>query len=101
LLAPGHDEVDQALERRLLVGGRGCPKRLVALLAAVRPADPEQVDEAAVADVRVALEVEVEVAVGRLGQEAEAPAGLVGEQLVALLPGLALAQLERRLAAQL
>ena len=67
------------------------PERLEVLLGTVQPADPEQILEAVVADVGVALEVEVEVAGRGLGQQAEAVACHVSEQLVALLPGLALA----------
>src|SRR2546423_15157274 len=89
------------LELNLLFVPGVRPECFVALLGAVLPSDPEEVHEPAVADVGVAFDVEVEVAGCGLGQEAEAEPGLVGEQLVALLPGLALAELERRLASEL
>ena len=93
------DEVDELLE--------GVPLGVVVVRVqrrevAVHVEDPPEVLERAVrVPERVALEVEEEVAGRGLGEEREAGVGLLREQLVDVLPGLARVQLQLGLLAQL
>ena len=78
-LQPRQHEVQERLAHRALVRGRECPAVLVRpgpVDLAERPAG--QVLEAAVAEERIALEIEEHVAPRRLGQPREAALGLGG-----------------------
>src|SRR4051794_29003220 len=83
-LEAGGDPVHPVLEARLLLGARLGPQRPVAPLVAVAVAvdGAEEVLEARVAPVRVALEVEEDVALRRLRQASEPTAVLRLVQLV-------------------
>ncbi len=100
-LEPRDDEVDHRFERdlllRVVVAPEGVEHRRAAL---VDLDDAEEVLEPLVTDERVALEVEEQVAGGRLGQEAQPAVGLRLEQFVGALPGATLDDLEPRLLAE-
>jgi hypothetical protein len=85
-------EVDEVLERVLLLRSVGGPEGAKPRLFALHPSDAEEVLETLVEE-GVALHVEVEVSGRRRGEASEAACGLGVEQLVARAPSRALVHL--------
>ena len=95
-LEPLVHEVDELLERALLLRAVVAPEGVKPRLALVDRDRAEQVLEPVLVE-RVALHVEEEVALGGRRQEREAPALLGLEQLVRGRAGAALVELQARL----
>src|SRR3546814_864615 len=100
-LAPCGHEIDEALEDRLLAFTIEGPIFHIDSLAVVAPKlVPKEVFEAVLADEGVASDVEENVSLGGLRQQAQARRRIDRKHLVAKLPGAPALDLDKRLVAR-
>ena len=81
-LSPLTNEIHEILDDALLFGPRTRPKG--AILVFVREIDAEEIFQAVHAVIRVALDIEIDVAVVRFWEKCESQARLVRQQVVAV-----------------